>query len=149
MPKDIGQRQYTQCYFPMYWRPLQDKLMSSSLMMMGLLPWRILQTQQQTLLLKSPHMCLSSLCLGYIIERQNSYDNQVGTPIMFRYLSLFLAISYRISSYGSKLSNWLWLTSISCGVWWWIFYSLMHERRHNNSKLDRSCSTYLKKRCTR
>ena len=99
--------------------------------------------------LKSPHMVLSILCPGCKITRHYSWTNQVGTPLMCRYLSWSLAILCRISSSGYKSINWSCLTSISYGVWWWFFHSSIHEGSHNTPKLDRSFATQIIKWCTR
>ena len=80
--------------------------------MMGLLPCRSFQAQQQTLLLKLPHMGLSNLWIGCNTSRRPSWTTQVGTPITCRYLYLSLTISCRISSSGSKPTSWSCLTSI-------------------------------------
>ena len=42
------------------------------------------------------------------------------TPLTCRDLSWSLTTSWRISIPGSKPRNWSYLTSISCGVWWWL-----------------------------
>ena len=81
--------------------------------------------------LKYHHMVLSNICIGRKTTRQNIWTIQVGTPLMCRDISWSLTISFRISSSGSKPSNWSCLTSIWCGVWWWIFCSSIHEVRHN------------------
>ena len=53
--------------------------------------------------------------------------------------------TYRISSSGYKPSNWSCLTSVSCGVWWWIFHSSIHEGRHNTPKFGQIlCNAYHK-----
>ena len=94
-------------------------------------------------------MGLSSLCLGCRISRQYFWTNQVGTLLTCIDLSWSLTISCRISSSGSKPSNWSWITSILCGVWWWIFHSYKHEGRQNTPKLDISCAAQIIKWCTR
>ena len=43
------------------------------------------------------------------------------TALVCRNIFLTLNVSCRISSPGSKPKNWSCLTSISCGVWWWIY----------------------------
>ena len=130
-------------YDPMQWRPLQNNLIHWRWMMMGLLPWIILKAQQHILLLKSSHIGLYSLCLRCKVARQYIWNSQVITPLTCRNIYWTLTISWSISSPGSKPSKWSCLTSISCGVWWWIFHSYIHERRHNTPKLDRSCATQL------
>ena len=94
-------------------------------------------------------MGLYSSCLGWKILGKNSWNTQVVTPLTYRYISWSLTISCRISSSGSEPSNWSCLTSISCGVWWWILHSYPHYGRHNIPKLDISCTTQLKNSCTR
>ena len=128
----------------MHWRNSQNNLMNPRWIMMGLLPWRIFQEQQQRLLLKSPHMGLSSLCLGCNNVKQNIWNNQVRTPLTCSDLSWSLTISCRIIRYGSKPRNWSCLTSISYSVRWWIFHCSIHKGRHNTPKLDRSSETQLK-----
>ena len=99
--------------------------------------------------LKFPHVGLSSLGLGCKIARQYIWTIQVENPLTFRDLPWSLTIQCRIISSGSKPSNWSCLTSISCGFWWWIYHSSIHEVRHNIHKLDRSCATHITKLCTR
>ena len=65
-------------------------------------------------------MGLSSLFLRCNIARQYSWTTQVVTALRCRYIYWTLNISCIISSSGSKPSNWTCLTSIPCGVWWWI-----------------------------
>ena len=60
-------------------------------------------------------MGLSSLCLGFKITRQYRLTIQVGNLRMYRDLSWILTISCRISSCGSKPSNWSYIDSTPCG----------------------------------
>ena len=94
-------------------------------------------------------MGLYILCIGCKIERQYSWTTQVGTPITCRNLYWKHNISCRIRISGSKPRNRSRLTSISCGFWWWIFHSSIHEGRHNKPKLYIYFATQITYRCTR
>ena len=135
MQKDIGQRQELEVYGPINWSPLHKNWMNSSWKKMGLLLCRSFQAQQQTLLLKSPHMGLSSLCLVCKIKIKHRCTTQVVTPLTYSSLSWSLTISCKVSISGSKFSNWLYLTSISCCFWWWIFHSSINKGRHKNPQI--------------
>ena len=64
-------------------------------------------------------------------------------PLTCRNLYWSRAIWCKISSSGYKPSSWLYLTSISFGVWWYFFHIYVHEVRHNKPKLDKYCVTQL------
>ena len=65
-------------------------------------------------------MGLSSLCIGFSIEGQCIWTNQVVTQLSPMNISWSLTILCMISSSGYKPNNWSCITSISCNVWWCI-----------------------------